>query len=51
MERVCVCAHLNYGEYADQWGALVFIHRGRSNKTKAFEELVGVGTGWDTWGV
>lgn len=50
-ERVCVCVHLNYGEYADQRGALVFIHRGRGNKTEAFEELVGVSAGRDTWGV
>lgn len=48
---VCVCVHLNYGEYADQRGALVFIHRGRGNKTEAFEELVGVSAGRDTWGV
>lgn len=47
IERV----HLNYREYADQWGALVFIHRGWGNKTEAFEELVGVSTRRDTWGV
>lgn len=46
-----VCVYLYYGEYADQRGALVFIHWGRGNKTKAFEELVGVSTGRDTWGV
>lgn len=43
--------HLNYREYAEQRGALVLIHRGWSNKTEAFEELVGVSTGRDTWGV
>lgn len=46
-----MCAHLNNGEYAEQWGALVLIHRGWSNKTETFEELVGVSAGWDTWGV
>lgn len=45
------CVHLNYREYADQWGALVFIHRGWGNKTEAFEKLVGVRARGDTWGV
>lgn len=43
--------HLNYGEDAEQRGALVLIHGGRSNKTEAFEELVCISTGRDTWGV
>lgn len=46
-----MCVHLNYREYAEQRGTLVLIHRGWSNKTEAFEELVGVSTGRDTWGV
>lgn len=49
--KVEVSVHLNNGEYAEHRGALVLIHRGRGNKTEAFEELVGVSTGWDTWGV
>lgn len=43
--------HLNYGEDAEQRGALVLIHGGRRNKTEAFEELVCISTGRDTWGV
>lgn len=49
VERLCV--YLNYREYAEQWGALVLIHRSWSNKAKAFEELVGVCTWRNTWGV
>lgn len=49
-QRGCVF-HLNYREYAEQRGTLVLIHRGWCNKTEAFEELVGISTGRDTWGV
>lgn len=44
-------AHLNYREYAEQRGALVFIHWGWCNKTEAFEELVGICTRRDTRGI
>lgn len=44
-------AHLNYGQYAEQRGALVFIHGCWGNKTEAFEELVGICAGGDPWGV
>lgn len=46
-----VCSYLNYWEYTEQRGALVFIHWCWSNKTEAFEELVGICTGRDTWGI
>lgn len=46
-----VCVHLNYRKNAEQRGTFVFIHWGWSNKTEAFEELVGVSTGRDTWRV
>lgn len=44
-------AYLNYREYTEQRGALAFIHWCWSNKTEAFEELVGICTGRDTWGI
>lgn len=44
-------AYLNNREYTEQWGTLVFIHWCWSNKTEAFEELVGICTGRDTWGI